>query len=81
MSSATAGSSGGAGTTCNGGGGVTGGGCGGCTATCNYACLQALVNNNTYMTKQLCYHKLQSKNIRNLFVLLACNLAILKLTM
>jgi len=35
MSSATAGSSGGAVATCNGGGGVTGGGCSGCTATCN----------------------------------------------
>jgi len=36
----------------------------------NYACLQALANNNAYMAKQLCYHKLQSKNIRNLEIYL-----------
>jgi len=46
----------------------------------NYACLQALVNNNTYMAKQPCYRKLQSKNIQNLFIQ-ACNLAISKLMM
>jgi len=46
----------------------------------NYACLQALVNNNAYMAKQLCYSKLQLKNMWNLFVQV-CNLAISKLTM
>jgi len=45
----------------------------------NYVCLQALVNNNAYMAKQLCYHKLQLKNIWNLFVQ-ACDLAVSKLT-
>jgi len=44
----------------------------------NYACLLALVNNNTYMAKQLSYRKLQSKNIQNLFVQV-CYLVILKL--
>jgi len=32
----------------------------------NYACLQVLVNNNAYMAKQLCYHKLQSKHLKSI---------------
>jgi len=31
-----------------------------------YACLQVLVNNNAYMAKQLCYHKLQSKHPKSI---------------
>ena len=42
--------------------------------------LQMLINNNTYLAKQLYYSTLQLKNIQNLFVQ-AYNLTIFKLTM